>query len=122
MKTTHYVAREPDAQGHIHYPDAEHAVCWDAALARTDGAAPNALLHTRLSIIDPRPVADQPMGNDAGDVWIAYNGEVYDWADAARELEAAGYVFRTRSDTEFMELARKVVDRDRLLLDRLARQ
>ncbi|MBK7742541.1 MAG: asparagine synthase (glutamine-hydrolyzing) [Betaproteobacteria bacterium] len=83
-------------------PDAEHAVCWDAALARTDGAAPNALLHTRLSIIDPRPVADQPMGNDAGDVWIAYNGEVYDWADAARELEAAGYVFRTRSDTEFI--------------------
>ena len=83
-------------------PDAEHTVRWDAALARTDGAAPNALLHTRLSIIDPRPVADQPMGNDAGDVWIAYNGEVYDWADAARELEAAGYVFRTRSDTEFI--------------------
>jgi asparagine synthetase B (glutamine-hydrolysing) len=48
--------------------------------ARTDDAAPNGLLHTRLSIIDPRPEADQPMGNDAGDVWIAYNGEVYDWA------------------------------------------
>ena len=31
----------------------------------------NALLHTRLSIIDPRPEADQPMGNDAGDVLIS---------------------------------------------------
>ena len=83
-------------------PDAEHAVFWDAGLQRSDAPAPNALLHTRLSIIDPRPLADQPMCNAAGDVWIAYNGEVYDWAAAARELEAAGYVFRTRSDTEFI--------------------
>ena len=72
-------------------PDAEHAVFWDAGLQRSDAPAPNALLHTRLSIIDPRPLADQPMGNDDGDVWIAYNGEVYDWADDARALEAAGY-------------------------------
>ena len=83
-------------------PDAEHAVFWDAGLQRSDAPAPNALLHTRLSIIDPRPLADQPMCNAAGDVWIAYNGEVYDWAAAARELEAAGYAFRTRSDTEFI--------------------
>ncbi len=83
-------------------PDAEHAVFWDAGLQRSDAPAPNALLHTRLSIIDPRPLADQPMSNAAGDVWIAYNGEVYDWAAAARELEAAGYAFRTRSDTEFI--------------------
>lgn len=33
MKTTHYVAREPDAQGHIHYPDAEHAV-WQTLVER----------------------------------------------------------------------------------------
>ena len=83
-------------------PDAEHAVFWDAGLQRSDAPAPNALLHTRLSIIDPRPLADQPMSNAAGDVWIAYNGEVYDWAASARELEAAGYAFRTRSDTEFI--------------------
>ncbi len=42
------------------------------------------------------------MANDAGDVWIAYNGEVYDWAGDAELLKAAGYVFRTRSDTEFI--------------------
>ena len=49
--------------------------------------APNAMLHTRLSIIDPRPEADQPMDNAAGDVWISYNGEVYDWAADAETLE-----------------------------------
>ena len=65
-------------------PDAEHVAYWDAALQPVLATAPNALLHTRLSIIDPRPEADQPMRNDAGDVWISYNGEVYDWAaDAA---------------------------------------
>jgi asparagine synthase (glutamine-hydrolysing) len=83
-------------------PDAEHTVFWSADYARSDGPAPNALLHTRLSIIDPRPEADQPMSNAAGDVWIAYNGEVYDWAADAETLKAAGYVFRTRSDTEFI--------------------
>jgi asparagine synthase (glutamine-hydrolysing) len=83
-------------------PDAEHAKIWTADFRDAEGAAPNALLHTRLSIIDPRPEADQPMSNDAGDVFISYNGEVYDWAADAKTLEAAGYRFRTRSDTEFI--------------------
>jgi asparagine synthase (glutamine-hydrolysing) len=83
-------------------PDAESAVLWTADLKRTDAPAPNGLLSTRLSIIDPRPDANQPMANAAGDVWIAYNGEVYDWAADARTLAEAGYQFRTRSDTEFI--------------------
>lgn len=33
MKATKYVAREPDANGHIHYPDAEHAV-WQTLIER----------------------------------------------------------------------------------------
>jgi asparagine synthase (glutamine-hydrolysing) len=82
-------------------PDAEHAVGWDARLARAS-AWQNALVHTRLSIIDPRPDADQPMGNDSGDVWIVYNGEVYDWERHANDLRARGIAFRTRSDTEFI--------------------
>ena len=83
-------------------PDAEHTRAWSAELAPTTGAAPNALLHARLSIIDPRPEADQPMDNGTGEVWISYNGEVYDWAADADTLKAAGYHFRTRSDTEFI--------------------
>jgi asparagine synthase (glutamine-hydrolysing) len=83
-------------------PDAEHAIGWDASLAPADGAWHNALIHARLSIIDPRPLADQPMANDRRTAWIVYNGEVYDWQPFARELERAGSPFRTRSDTEFI--------------------
>ena len=83
-------------------PDAQHSVLWNSRFERTQGAAFNALLHARLSIIDPRPQADQPMANEAGDVWICYNGEVYDWAGPAAELKALGYAFRNRSDTEFI--------------------
>jgi asparagine synthase (glutamine-hydrolysing) len=83
-------------------PDAEHAVGWDARFAPASSAWQNALVHARLSIIDPRPDADQPMANDSGSVWIVYNGEVYDWQRDAAELKARGAVFRTRSDTEFI--------------------
>jgi asparagine synthase (glutamine-hydrolysing) len=83
-------------------PDANHSVSWDRVLRRSEGEAHHALLATRLAIIDPRPLAHQPMSNEAGDLWIAYNGEVYGWTDDARALEAAGMRFRTRSDTEFI--------------------
>ena len=51
-------------------------------------------MHTRLSIIDPRPDADQPMGTDDGALWICYNGEVYGWRDDARQLADRGVRFR----------------------------
>jgi len=83
-------------------PDAQHRVCWDHAGRETTGFAMEALLHTRLAIIDPRPEADQPMSSDDGQIWISYNGEVYGWQDDAKALAASGATFRTRSDTEFI--------------------
>jgi asparagine synthase (glutamine-hydrolysing) len=83
-------------------PDAQHITGWDHGWRRSEHIVCNALLHARLSIIDPRPVSDQPMSNAAGDIWICYNGEVYDWAGHADELRALGYEFKTRSDTEFI--------------------
>jgi asparagine synthase (glutamine-hydrolysing) len=83
-------------------PDAEHAVRWTGELCPTNDAAPNGLLATRLAIIDPRPAAEQPMANARRNVWISYNGEVYDWMHDAKILMAAGHRFRTRSDTEFI--------------------
>ncbi|MGE5616060.1 MAG: asparagine synthase (glutamine-hydrolyzing), partial [Bacillota bacterium] len=87
-------------------PDAQVWAGWDERLTRPGGANPlaphNALLHARLSIIDPRPEANQPMPNDTDDIWLCYNGEIYDWADHAAELRAEGVKFRTRSDSELI--------------------
>ncbi len=64
----------------------------------TDGRA--GLAHARLSIIDLSPAAHQPMASAGGDVWITYNGEIYNFEEIRRDLMALGYPFRSRSDTE----------------------
>jgi len=53
----------------------------------------------RLSIIDVKS-GHQPLSNETGDVWIVYNGEVYNHQDSRKEMEARGHVYRTHSDTE----------------------
>ncbi|MCV2217522.1 XrtA/PEP-CTERM system amidotransferase [Thauera sp. Sel9] len=58
-----------------------------------------ALAHRRLSIID-LATGQQPLFNDDGSVAIVFNGEIYNFQELVPELEALGYVFRTRSDTE----------------------
>ena len=64
----------------------------------TDGRA--GLAHARLSIIDLSPAGHQPMASADESVWITYNGEIYNFAEIRQELEALGYRFRSRSDTE----------------------
>ena len=55
--------------------------------------------HRRLSIVDILHGA-QPMFNDDKSIVIVYNGEVYNHADHRTKLEAKGYRFQTRCDTE----------------------
>ncbi len=55
--------------------------------------------HRRLSIIDLGGGA-QPMVSDSGDIVVTFNGEIYNFRELRRELEMAGYAFRTDSDTE----------------------
>ena len=58
------------------------------------------LINRRLAIRDLSPSGHMPMANAAGSVQITYNGELYN-ADTLRAvLEAKGYAFRSRSDTE----------------------
>ncbi len=60
------------------------------------------LVHRRLAIIDPGPDGAQPMTLDDGRLVIAFNGEVYNYRELRRELEAQGHRFRTASDTEVL--------------------
>ena len=59
-----------------------------------------ALGMTRLAVIDVSAAAHQPMGNSDGTIWIVYNGEVYNFREERRLLEAKGYSFSSSSDTE----------------------
>lgn len=56
--------------------------------------------HRRLSIIDPSPAGHQPMANRDGTLWIAFNGEIYNYLELRAELAGLGYSFLTHSDTE----------------------
>ena len=53
----------------------------------------------RLSIIDLEG-GHQPMSDQEESVWVIFNGEIYNFPELKRELEAFGHVFRTRCDTE----------------------
>jgi asparagine synthase (glutamine-hydrolysing) len=58
-----------------------------------------ALGHRRLSIVDLRN-GQQPLTNERRDVWVIFNGEIYNHALVRRDLESRGHIYRTRSDTE----------------------
>lgn len=55
--------------------------------------------HRRLSIIDLAG-SPQPMASIEGDVMIVFNGEIYNFKELRKDLEALGAHFRTGGDTE----------------------
>ena len=57
--------------------------------------------HRRLSIIDLHG-GRQPLRNAAGTVWLVCNGEIYNYREIRKQLEAEGYQFLTHSDCEVL--------------------
>jgi asparagine synthase (glutamine-hydrolysing) len=59
------------------------------------------LANRRLSIVG---LADgkQPISNEDQSVWVVFNGELFDYPEKRKELEAKGHVFRTHTDTELL--------------------
>lgn len=72
--------------------------------------------HRRLAIIDLSPAGHQPMMTPDGQYILIYNGEVYNFQELRLELEAHGYQFRSRTDTEvvlyaYVEWGERMLDR-----------
>jgi len=72
-------------------PDASEVLAHGGAL----------LGHTRLAVIDIGG-GRQPMQSADGRLAMVFNGEIYNFTALRRELEAAGYAFVTRSDSEVL--------------------
>jgi len=64
--------------------------------------APVALGHHRLSIVDLSNAGHQPMLSDNGQYVLSYNGEIYNFQALRKELEHAGHIFRSPTDTEVL--------------------
>jgi asparagine synthase (glutamine-hydrolysing) len=80
-------------------PDGEGWTVFDTA------RGPLALGHRRLAIIDLTESGHQPMSYGDGRYWLVFNGEIYNYVELRRELEAAGRAFHTQSDSEVLVAA-----------------
>lgn len=91
--TAPYIDRMRDTMAHRGPDGAETWVASDGRIG---------FGHRRLSIIDLSTVANQPMSNEDGSIWVAFNGEIYNHAEIRVELEATGHhTWKTdHSDTE----------------------
>lgn len=82
-------------------PDGRGVTVCQAGRATADAAPATAVLgHVRLAIIDLSARGAQPMASPRRPLWLSYNGEIYNFRDVRRELEAGGCRFESDSDSE----------------------
>ena len=58
------------------------------------------LAQRRLAILDLSPEANPPLCNETEDIWVVFNGEIYNYQDLRADLTSKGHVFQTHGDTE----------------------
>lgn len=80
LKSIHH--RGPDAQGTF----------YDKKIS---------LGHARLSILDLSELGKQPMSNENEDVWITFNGEIYNYKQIKKNLRK-NHQFKSQTDTEIL--------------------
>ena len=56
--------------------------------------------HRRLAILDVSSAGHQPMADLSQNIWLTYNGEIYNFKELRSALEKLGYKFVTKTDTE----------------------
>lgn len=64
-----------------------------------------ALGHRRLALIDLSSAGHQPMHSPDELLTIVFNGEIYNYLELKTQLQQAGYLFRTQTDTEVILVA-----------------
>ncbi len=78
---------------HLHHRGPDEGAFW--------AEGPFFLGHRRLSILD-LSTGQQPMASRDGRFVVTFNGEIYNYLELRKELEACGHAFRTHSDTEVL--------------------
>jgi asparagine synthase (glutamine-hydrolysing) len=79
----------------------------DSGTYLTGGSSPwnsAAIGNNRLKILDLSSAGHQPMASPDGNVWVVYNGELFNYPELRDELIADGCVFRSHTDTEVLPL------------------
>jgi asparagine synthase (glutamine-hydrolysing) len=66
-----------------------------------------AIGHTRLAFIDLTATSNQPLCNNKKNIWITFNGEIYNYLELKQEL-IDSYSFNTNSDTEVLIAAYEI--------------
>lgn len=68
-----------------------------------NGSGPKvAIGNNRLSIIDLSAAGHQPMANEDRTIWVAYNGEIYNFQQLRQEIIADGHQLCSHTDTEIL--------------------
>ncbi len=87
----HSLRSGPDTPANIPHPSIDQPADFTPDLV---------LGHRRLAILDLSPAGHEPMTVAGDQLWLTFNGEVYNYLELRDELKAMGYTFRTECDAE----------------------